>query len=310
MFGDEMSYFSKLTFKRGLRDGIPIALGYLSVSFAFGVQASNYGIPALVATLISMTNLTSAGQLQGIMIIAAVGTILEIIVTQIVINARYFLMSVSLSQKLGKNFTLPLRLLCSAGITDEIYAVAINKPTELNPRYFLGLMLLPYVGWTSGTVIGALLGNVLPNAVSSALGIALYAMFIAIIVPPMTKNKGITLCIIISVSFSVILYFVPFLSVLKPFAVIISALISAIIVAIIFPVKLQNGTNDAVPNDLTTASETDDAVPNDVTTTSETDDAVANNVTTTSETDDTVANDVTTASDETVPQDSAEVTEQ
>ena len=123
-----------LNYKKGLKDGIPIALGYLSVSFAFGVTAVSLGVPEFIALIISMTNLTSAGQLAGVVIIASLGTVAEIILTQLVINARYFLMSLTLTQKLDKKFTLLDRLLCSIGITDEIFAVAVmnDKPVTRN----------------------------------------------------------------------------------------------------------------------------------------------------------------------------------
>ena len=179
------------SFKTGLKDGLPIGLGYLSVSIAFGVQATMAGIPIFMSVFISMTNLTSAGQLAGLTVIAALGTFLEIILTQLVINARYFLMGISLSQKADNSFNLKHRLLCSAFITDEIFAVASAKSSGFSRRYFYGLVLLPYVGWALGTFIGALAGSVLPLQVTNALGIGLYAMFIAIIIPPAVKNRVI-----------------------------------------------------------------------------------------------------------------------
>ncbi len=228
-----------LTFKNGLTDGLPIGLGYLSVAFAFGVQASLLGLPVLISILISMTNLTSAGQLAGITVISTCGTILEIILTQLVINARYFLMSISLSQKLDDSFTMPHRFLCSAGVTDEIFAVAVSKKQQLNKKYFYGLVILPYVGWTLGTVLGAVAGNILPTQLQAALGIALYAMFIAIIIPPATKELSVILVILLSAGISCLFYFVPVLfnNVSQGIAIIISAVVSAGIVAFFFPVK-------------------------------------------------------------------------
>lgn len=226
------------TFKNGIKDGLPIGLGYLSVSFAFGIKASILGVPALITLFMSMTNLTSAGQLAGVNIIAVFGTFIEIILTQLVINSRYFIMSLSLSQKTDETFTLRHRFLCSAFITDEIFAVALSKPKKICATYMYGLALLPYVGWASGTIIGAILGDVLPKIVTSSLSIALYAMFIAIIVPPMTKNKGISLVVVISIAISCLIYYVPvFSNISSGFSAIISAVVSSIIVAILFPVK-------------------------------------------------------------------------
>jgi predicted branched-subunit amino acid permease len=224
--------------KHGLKDGLPIGLGYLSVSFAFGVQASILGVPAFMSLFISMTNLTSAGQLAGLTIIASIGTILEMILTQLVINARYFLMGVSLSQKLDKNFSIADRFFFSAFITDEIFAVASLKPSAINKKYFLGLVILPYVGWSLGTILGAVLGDVLPTQITNALGIALYAMFIAIIVPPSIKNKGVLVAILLSAGLSSAMFYLPFLpKISSGLAVIISAIITSMIVAFFFPIN-------------------------------------------------------------------------
>ena len=232
---------STLSFKNGLYDGLPIGLGYFSVSIAFGIQASMLGLPIFISIMISMTNLTSAGQLSGILIISAIGTILELIIAQIVINARYFLMSISLSQKLDSSFTLKRKLFLSTFITDEIFAVAIVKPQNLNVKYFYGLIILPYLGWTLGTTLGAVLGNVLPLSIQSALGIMLYAMFIAIIIPPSTKSVSVFLVVLLSAGISCLLYFIPFLqnNISQVIAIIISALVASSIIAYFFPVKMK-----------------------------------------------------------------------
>lgn len=228
----------QLNFKSGLKDGLPIGLGYLSVSIAFGVSASLAELPILMSVFISMTNLTSAGQLAGLTVIAAFGTFLEMILTQLVINSRYFLMSLTLSQKIDESFTLPHRFFCSAFITDEIFAVAASKPVKLNKKYFYGLVILPYVGWAVGTLIGATAGNVLPSQITGALGIALYAMFIAIIIPPSIKTKGVFPAVIFAAAISCAFYYIPALSgISQGISVIISALVSATVTAFLFPVK-------------------------------------------------------------------------
>lgn len=232
---------SKLTFKKGLKDGIPIALGYLSVSFAFGVTAVDMGIPALIALLTSMTNLTSAGQLAGITVIAVFGTVVEIILTQLVINARYFLMSLTLSQKLDGKFKLLDRILCAFGVTDEIFAVAVHNKEPISKRYIWGLILLPYFGWASGTLFGALMGNVLPQILVNALSIALFAMFIAIIIPATMEDNKILPVVFISATLSCVLYFVPLFSFISQgFAYIICAVVASVIGALLFPIKEDN----------------------------------------------------------------------
>lgn len=227
------------TFKKGLKDGLPIGLGYLSVSFAFGVQASLLGIPVFMSVFISMTNLTSAGQLAGLSIIATLGTVLEMILTQIVINARYFLMSISLSQKLDRSFTTKHRFFCSAFITDEIFAVASSKPKTFGKKYFYGLVVLPYFGWALGTLLGGAAGNVLPAQITSALGLALYAMFIAIIVPPSLKIRGVFVVVMIATSISCLLFYLPVFSQMSDgLKYIVSALGASAITAFIFPVEV------------------------------------------------------------------------
>ena len=231
-------------FKRGLIHGVPIALGYLAVSISFGVSAVNMGLTVLEALFISMANLTSAGQLAGIEIIATatattfLSALFQIILTQLVINARYFLMSLSLSQKLEDGFSFRSRLLCAFGVTDEIFGVAIAQKDVLCKKYLLGLIVLPFVGWSSGTICGALAGNVLPSFIADALGIALYAMFIAIIIPASLSDKKVFPVILIAVALSCLFFFVPVLnSIPTGLSYIICALIASIIGAIFFPIK-------------------------------------------------------------------------
>ena len=233
-----MNTQSKRLFVRGLKDGIPIALGYLPVSFGFGISAVSSGLSPLVAVLISLTNLTSAGQVAGVEVILALGTLLEMTLTQLTINARYFLMSLSLSQRLGRGFSLPHRLLVSFGITDEIFGVASSKREPVTPVYMYGLIFLPFIGWLLGTLLGAISGNVLPEEINKALGIAIYGMFIAIVLPPAKREKGVLLSVLISIAISLALAFIPLFSfITSGFAIIASALIAAVIAALLFPIK-------------------------------------------------------------------------
>lgn len=228
----------KSLYSEGVRDGIPIGLGYLSVSFGFGISAVNGGLSPILAVLISLTNLTSAGQVAGLDIILKAGTVLEMILTQLVINARYFLMSLSLSQKLDGSFKTRHRFLAAFGITDEIFGVASAKKGLLRPSYMYGLILLPLLGWTGGTLLGALAGSVLPLAIRNALGIAIYGMFVAIIVPPAKRERGVLAAVLLGIAVSLVLAYVPIFSfVTSGFAVIISALLAATAAALLFPVK-------------------------------------------------------------------------
>ncbi len=222
-------------FFKGAKLGLPIALGYLPVSFSFGMMAVANGIPAWAAILISMTNLTSAGQFAGMNIISAAGGMWEMAITTFVINLRYMLMSLSLSQKVG-NMPLWKRLITAFGITDEIFAVASTTPIKITFSFMLGLIAIPYIGWASGTVLGAFINNLLPEAIAQAMGITLYAMFIAIIIPAARRDKNVFFVLIAAICVSCILYFaMPFIS--SGWAVIIAAVIASAIGATFFPHK-------------------------------------------------------------------------
>ena len=234
-------------FLEGIKDGIPIGLGYLSVSFTFGIAAVAPGeggqaLPVWQALLISMTNLTSAGQVAGLQIMLFGGSLIEMAISEFIINLRYSLMSISLSQKVNRKFKGIYRWLLGFGITDEIFAVAVLHKGEVGRSYFLGLMTIPYIGWSLGTLLGALSGNLLPAIVCSALGLAIYGMFIAIIVPPMKKSRSTLLVVCIAVILSCLFAYVPGLKTVSVgFTIIICAVVASVIGAIFFPV---NDTED------------------------------------------------------------------
>ncbi len=225
------------TFREGLRDGLPIGIGYLSVSFGFGIAVVAAGLDPLVALIISMTNETSAGQMAGLSIIMAAGSLIEMALTQLIINVRYSLMAISLSQRLDASFTTPWRMLLSFSITDEIFAVASTKREKVGVRYFSGLALSPYAGWALGTLLGALAGSLLPDVIRNSLGLMLYGMFLAIIIPPARRERGVLFAVCVAVGLSCILYYVPLFDFISSgFALIISAVIAAALAAWIFPV--------------------------------------------------------------------------
>lgn len=228
------------SFKKGLKDGLPICIGYFSVSFAFGIFAVENGLSIIQAVIISLTNLTSAGQLAAIPIITGGGTLVELAVSQLVINSRYSLMSVSLAQKLSGKVRLPQKLLIAFANTDEIFAVSVSNNGDVGFKYMLGIMLLPILGWTSGTLIGAVAGNILPDIVTAALGVAIYGMFIAIVVPVVKKEKATALCVLFSIALSCAFKFIPLLSKIPPgFTVIICAVAASAIFALIAPIKAE-----------------------------------------------------------------------
>lgn len=231
-------------FREGLRNGIPICLGYFSVSFAFGIFAVSNGLSILETLLISMTNVTSAGQLAAVPIITGGGTLIELAVSMFVINLRYALMSVSLSQKLGKSVRMADRFLIAFVNTDEVFAVASAKSGLVGRYYLFGLILTPYLGWSAGTLLGAVAGNILPAIVVSALGVAIYGMFLAIIIPPAKKSRATALCILLAVALSCAFFYIPALqAVPSGFVVILCAVAASALFAAVAPVAEQEGEN-------------------------------------------------------------------
>lgn len=224
-------------FKRGFMAGIPIALGYFAVSFTFGIVAVSGGLNWWEAVLISALNLTSAGQFAGLNIMLAGGALIEMALSQFVINLRYALMSMSLSQKADKSINLLLRCFFSFFHTDEIFAVAAGEKT-FSRRFFGGLIITPFLGWTLGTLAGAIGGNILPDIVCNALGIALYGMFIAIFLPAAKQSSKVMWVVLIAAVLSCCFYYIPGLNKISSgFAIIICAVAAAAIGAVLFPVE-------------------------------------------------------------------------
>ncbi len=228
----------KQEFLEGVRDGLPICLGYFSVSMAFGLTAVLSGVPVWAAVVISLTNLTSAGQFAGMNLLAAHGALVEIGLTTLIINIRYFLMSISVSQKVEQRMTIKERLAVSFGITDEIFAVSMQRDRELTTPYLAGLILTPVLGWTGGTFVGAAATSFMPAALSNALGIALYGMFIAVIVPPAREHKNVLFAVVLSIAASVACRYLPIIQNLSSgWTIIVITIIVCLIAAWLFPVE-------------------------------------------------------------------------
>lgn len=227
----------KNNFKRGILDGIPIGLGYISVAFAFGIMATGAGLSVTEATLISLFNVTSAGQLAAVPIIASHGGFIELALTQLIINLRYALMSVSLSQKSDKTVRIRDRFLISFANTDEVFAVASSKEGNVGRSYLYGLIIMPIFGWTLGTFLGAVSGNVLPAVINSALGIAIYAMLVAVVVPKAREDGSCALLVLLSIVLSCVFYFAPILrDIPSGFTIIICSVAASALFAVVRPV--------------------------------------------------------------------------
>ena len=233
------------SFSKGVNDGIPIALGYLSVSFTFGITAALQGLPVWFALAISMTNLTSAGQFAGIGLIGSGATFIEMALTQLTINLRYALMSLSLTQKFASNVKKADRFWIAFVTTDEIFAMASGQKGQVGKKYVFGLASLPYIGWALGTLLGAAAGNILPEIVRNAMGIAIYGMFLAIIIPVAREKRSVAAVVAVAVAMSCAFYWIPALaSVSSGFVIIICAVVAAVFGALIFPVEETRGEDE------------------------------------------------------------------
>ncbi len=227
----------KDNYLKGLKAGLPIGLGYLSVAITFGIMSISVGLHWWQALLISGFTLTSAGQVASLSVIIHPGRYLELLISQTTINVRYCFMSIALSQKIDSKFSGIYKWLLGFFITDEVFAVAMIQK-KVTKSFFFGLGTLPYIGWTLGTLIGTLLGNILPDIIMISLSIAIYGMFIAIIVPPMKQEKTIILAVVISIVLSCMFYYLPYLDkVHTGISISICAVVSALICAFLFPKK-------------------------------------------------------------------------
>ena len=223
-------------YRVGVNRGLPVGMGYFSVSFGFGAMAVSQGLKTLDAVLISATNLTSAGQFAGLTLIVAAATLWEMVLTQLVINSRYALMSLALSQRMGEKIGLLPRLLIAFFNTDEIFALAMAREAPLTVPFLLGLGTLPFIGWTLGC--GALAGSILPLSIRTALGVMLYGMFIAIVVPPAKKNRDIFVAVVLALIFSSLFSWTPGLKTVSPgLSIVICTVAAAALCAALFPVK-------------------------------------------------------------------------
>ena len=224
-------------YRSGVSRGLPVGMGYFSVSFGFGAMAVAQGLKWVDAVLISATNLTSAGQFAGLTLIVAAATLWEMVLTQLVINSRYALMSLALSQRMGQRIGVLPRLLIAFFNTDEIFALAMDRKKPLTVPFMLGLGTLPFIGWTTGTLCGALAGSILPDSIGAALGVMLFGMFIAIVVPPAKKAKEIFIAVVLALVCSSLFTWVPGLNQISAgLSIVICTVAAAAVCAALFPI--------------------------------------------------------------------------
>lgn len=225
-------------YRTGVSRGLPVGMGYFSVSFGFGAMAIAQGLTVWQAILISATNLTSAGQFAGLTVIAAGAAMIEMILTQLVINSRYALMSLALGQRFGPQVGTGKRLLAAFFNTDEVFALGMSRGKQLTASFFVGAGVVAALGWTSGTAMGAVAGSLLPESVRMALGVMLYGMFIAIVVPQAREEKPILVSVVLALVFSCLFTWVPWLNQLSAgLAIVICTVLAAAVCALLFPVQ-------------------------------------------------------------------------
>ena len=228
-------------FKEGCKDAIPICLGYMAVSFAFGIEAVKAGMTTFQAAMTSLLNVTSAGQFSALEVIARNGSFIELAILQLIINLRYMLMSCALSQKLDPKVSTLHRLGISYGVTDEIFGVSVLKKGKLYPLFSYGLIVTSVFGWVLGTVMGAVAGQLLPKRLISCLGLAIYGMFIAIIIPDTKSSKAVMGVVLVAMTLSCVFTYAPFLKLISSgFRIIIITVVVAVAAAMIAPKEDDN----------------------------------------------------------------------
>ena len=230
-------------FKRGCEHAIPICLGYIAVSFAFGIEASKIGMTTFQAAMTSLLNVTSAGQFSALEVIARNGSFIELAILQFIINLRYMLMSTALSQKLSSSVGTAKRLAISYGVTDEIFALSVLRKGALHPSYYYGLIVTSVFGWVFGTVLGAFSGQIMPERLISCLGLAIYGMFIAIIIPDTRTSKAIMAVVLSAMALSTVFTYAPVLgtAISSGFRIIIITVVVAAAAAFLAPVSDEDG---------------------------------------------------------------------
>ena len=221
----------------GMRAGMPVCVGYFSVSFGFGAMAVAQGLTIWQAILISATNLTSAGQFAGLTVITASAAMIEMFLTQLVINSRYALMSLALGQRFGPGVGTGKRLLSAFFNTDEVFALGMSRGKDLTPSFFVGAGVVAALGWTLGTAMGAIAGSLLPESVRMALGVMLYGMFVAIVVPQAKAEKPMLVAVLLALVFSCLFTWLPGLNLISQgLAIVICTVLAASVCAVLFPV--------------------------------------------------------------------------
>ena len=224
-------------FIQGLRDGLPIGLGYLAVAFTLGIQCREAGMSAAEATVMSLVNVTSAGEFAGLAIIKTASSYLEMAISQLIINLRYMLMSFALSQKADPALGVGHRLGVAFGVTDEIFGISIGRKGKLDPLYSYGAMAVAIPGWTIGTALGVIMGDVLPGSIVSALSLALYGMFIAIVVPKAKEDKHVAVICVAAVIISSVCTYAPMVKDIPDGSrIIILTVLISLAAALIWPV--------------------------------------------------------------------------
>lgn len=223
---------------KGLRDGVPIALGYFAVAFTLGIAAKRAGLGAWEAFVTAALTNASAGGYAGFTLIGAGAAYSELALTELIVNARYLLMSCALSQKIAPETSLLHRMLIAFDVTDEIFGISVSVEGNLNPFYSYGAMTISIPGWAFGTLFGVIMGNALPLRVVSALSVGLYGMFLAIIIPPAKKSRIIAVLVTVSMALSFVFSKLPILNNMSDgIKIIVLTIVIALAAAILFPVK-------------------------------------------------------------------------
>jgi 4-azaleucine resistance transporter AzlC len=188
-------------FKKGIRAGMPVAVGYFPIAIAFGALANQAQLSLLDGVLMSVLVYAGASQFVGVSLLLAGTGVLQIITTTFFLNLRHLIMSLAVNDQM-RDFSPTWKRGLSFFITDETFALLTlgdgQNIQQRTPKYMAGLLLTAYLGWVSGTLVGGLGAGFIPPQITTAMTLGLYGLFIGLLIPSIKKSRPYALIAVLS----------------------------------------------------------------------------------------------------------------
>ncbi len=222
--------------RRGIKAGIPIAVGFLPIAITFGLLAKTAGVPDYAGVLMSLLVYAGASQFVGVNLALAGASLGEVIIATFVLNIRHFIMSAALAPRLDGQVSRSWRSVLAFGVTDETFTMgALQKEALLSPEFLLGLNTVAFLSWNAGTWLGIFAAAELPETIKSSMGVALYAMFIGLLIPGVKKSREALAVAVTAATLNALLYWAAaFFELSSGWGIIIATIVSAALGARLF----------------------------------------------------------------------------